>query len=54
VTFTVIEWAIYAMLFGIGETIFGQFRLAMLFFAIAASAIAIIWRDLSRRSWRVL
>jgi hypothetical protein len=40
---------IYAMLFGIGETLPGSYRVAMLCFAIGAAAVAIIWVDLSLR-----
>ena len=55
----VIDWIagtilIYAMLFGIGETVLGSYGAALACFAVAAAAVVIIWRDLSRRGWRVV
>jgi len=55
----VVDWIagsvlIYATLFGIGDTVLGSYRAALVCFGIAAAAIGIIWRDLSRRAWRVL
>jgi len=45
---------VYAMLFGIGQTVLAAYAPASVCFAVAALAIAIIWRDLSRRGWRVV
>jgi len=45
---------VYAMQFGIGQTVLGAYTPASVCFAVAALAIAIIWRDLSRRGWRVV
>jgi len=55
----VIDWIagtilVYAMLFGIGETVLGSYGAALACFAVAAAAVVIIWRDLSRRGWRVV
>ena len=55
----VVDWLagsvlIYAMLFGIGETLLGSYRVAMLCFAIGAAAVAIIWVDLSRHGWTLV
>lgn len=43
---------IYAVLFGIGATVFGELTRAVVFFAVAAIAAAVITRDLSRRGWK--
>ena len=55
----VVDWIagcalVYATLFGIGETVLGSYRVALMYFAVAGAAIVIIWRNLSRRGWKVL
>jgi hypothetical protein len=34
--------------------VLGAYKPALVCFVVAAAAIAIIWRDLSRRGWRVV
>jgi solute:Na+ symporter, SSS family len=55
----VVDWLagcglVYAMLFGIGATVLGEHRMAFMCFAVAAAAIAVIWRDLSGRRWKIV
>jgi SSS family transporter len=55
----VVDWIagwvlVYAILFGIGSIVLGSPTAGLLCFLVAAAAIAIIWRDLSRRGWKTL
>jgi solute:Na+ symporter, SSS family len=43
---------VYAVLFGIGSLLLGAFTNAVICFAVAAAATALIARDLSRRGWK--
>lgn len=43
---------VYAVLFGTGKLIFGEPMAAVLYYAVAAAAGFMIWRDLSRRNWK--
>jgi SSS family solute:Na+ symporter len=54
-----IDWVagvvlIYAVLFGMGELLFGSLVSALTFFAVAAAAAGIISADLARRGWKTL
>jgi SSS family solute:Na+ symporter len=42
---------VYSILFGTGKLLFGDFSIAALFFVIAFSAAAILYRHLSRTGW---
>ena len=53
----VVDWIagwilIYAVLFGIGASVFGQVANGLAYFAVAAIAAVIITRDLTRRGWK--
>ncbi len=43
---------IYSVLFGIGQALLGSVAIALIFFGVAALAVAVISRDLSRRGWK--
>ena len=45
---------VYAVLFGVGSALLGNPVVALAYFAGAAIAIVIIWRDISRRGWKSL
>jgi SSS family solute:Na+ symporter len=45
---------VYAALFGVGALLFGRYAAALVYVAAALAAVAIIWRDLSRRGWETL
>jgi Na+/proline symporter len=45
---------VYATLFGLGSLLFGMYLQGAAYIAAAAVAIAIIYRDLSRRGWRTI
>ncbi|MCE1274871.1 MAG: sodium:proline symporter, partial [Chlorobiales bacterium] len=43
---------VYSVLFGTGKLIFGETMWALGYYAAAAVAGFMIWRDLSRRNWK--
>jgi solute:Na+ symporter, SSS family len=45
---------VYAVLFGLGQTLLGTLLSALGFFALAAAAAAVIYVDVSRRGWKSL
>ncbi|MCL4811018.1 MAG: Na+:solute symporter [Vicinamibacteraceae bacterium] len=45
---------IYATLFGIGTWLLDSFAKSLVFFAVGAIAIVVIYRDLSRRGWKTI
>jgi hypothetical protein len=45
---------VYAILFGLGALVFGEVRAALVCMVLAAGAIVVIHRDLSRRGWQTL
>jgi Na+/proline symporter len=45
---------LYAILFGVGAVVFGAVAAALACMALAAAAIVVIYRDLSRRGWRTV
>ncbi len=52
-----LDWAagvvlVYAVLFGIGEALFGTLASSLKFFAVAAGAAGVISADLNRRGWK--
>jgi Na+/proline symporter len=45
---------VYLALFGTGKLLFGHMRSGIFFLTLAALAGGLVWRDLSRRNWKVL
>jgi hypothetical protein len=45
---------VYSTLFGLGALLFGRYMQAAAWLTAAAVAVAIIYRDLSRRGWKTI
>jgi SSS family solute:Na+ symporter len=45
---------VYSILFGTGRLLFGQYLSGVLFYAVAAAAGWVMYRDLSKRGWEIV